>query len=121
MRLVRQIVVTTAVVALPVLSLPTAASGSAGQRPQAAANRDLGVNRHQHRQAHRIRQGVRSGELTPEETRVLAQEQRAIRQGERAYKFDGKLTREERKDLHQDLNQASTNIYREKHDGEKRN
>jgi len=31
------------------------------------------------------------------------------------------LTTDERKDLHQDLNAASRNIYNEKHDGERRN
>lgn len=120
MNLIHKIALTAAVLALPALSLPAAADGASGARAQ-AANRDPGVNRHQHRQEHRIKQGVRSGELTREETRALAQEQRAIRQEERAYKSDGKLTKEERKDLHQDLNQASRNIYQEKHDSDKRN
>ena len=120
MKLVRQIVATAAVITLPTLSLPAAAGGPPGARVH-AVNRDPGVNRHQHRHAHRIQQGVRSGELTRDETRALAQEQRTIRQEERAYKSDGKLTKQERKDLHQDLNQASRNIYAEKHDAEKRN
>lgn len=91
----------------------------AQDRP-AAAVRDPGVNVRQHNQRERIGQGARSGELTREETRTLAQEQRAIRQEERAYKSDGALTKDERKDLHQDLNQASRNIYEEKHDEERR-
>jgi polyhydroxyalkanoate synthesis regulator phasin len=120
MNRIHKIVVTAAIAALPALSLPAAAGGPASTRAH-AANRDPGVNRHQYHQEQRIQQGVRSGELTREETKALAQEQRAIRQEERAYKSDGKLNKEERKDLHQDLNQASRNIYQEKHDGEKRN
>ncbi|OGI42143.1 MAG: hypothetical protein A2V92_06890 [Candidatus Muproteobacteria bacterium RBG_16_65_31] len=84
------------------------------------AVRDPGVNDRQTRQQERIGQGVRSGELTKEEAKDLAAEQRAIRKEERAYKSDGKLTGEERKDLHQDQNAASKDIYQGKHDAEKR-
>jgi polyhydroxyalkanoate synthesis regulator phasin len=84
------------------------------------AVRDPGVNARQHVQRDRIGQGVRSGELTKQETKELAAEQRAIRKEEREYQSDGKLTKEERKDLHQDLNAASRNIYEQKHDAEKR-
>lgn len=82
--------------------------------------RDPGVNARQHHQHARIAQGVRSGELTRDETRKLVKEERSIRQEERAYKADGKLTREERKDLHQDMNKVSRDIYAEKHDAERR-
>jgi hypothetical protein len=84
------------------------------------ANRDPGVNARQHNQQHRIADGVRSGELTREETKTLRTEQREIRQKERAYKSDGKLTRAERRDLHREQNQASQNIREEKHDAEQR-
>lgn len=85
-----------------------------------AGDRDPGVNRRQHHQRHLTAGGVRSGELTRDETRAIAQDQRAIRVEERAYKADGKLTRDERKDLHQDLNATRKEIYTEKHDDEKR-
>lgn len=91
----------------------------AQQRP-AAAVRDPGVNARQHNQHDRIAQGVRSGSLTKDEAQGLRTEQRSIRQEERQYKSDGVLTRDERKDLHQDLNTASRNIYSEKHDAEVR-
>jgi len=81
---------------------------------------DPGVNARQHRQEHRVKQGVRSGELTRGETQQLREQRRAIRQEERAYKSDGQLSRDERKDLHQDLNALSKDIYSEKHDDEKR-
>lgn len=88
----------------------------AEHRPMA----DPGVNHRQHHQRDRIQQGVRSGELNREEAMTLRNDQRGIRREERAYKSDGVLTRAERKDLHQDLNAASQNIYGEKHDAETR-
>ena len=77
--------------------------------------RDPGVNARQHWQHQRIRQGVRSGELTKSEVQGLHQGQKSIREEEREYKSDGKLTLDERKDLHQDLNAESKDIYTDKH------
>jgi hypothetical protein len=90
------------------------------QRHHHHARHHNGVDHRQHNQADRIRQGVRSGELTREEARGLVKEQREIRKTEGEYKADGVLTRDERRDLHQQLNQASKNIYQQKHDAEKR-
>ncbi len=78
------------------------------------------VDRREHRQKQRIKEGVRSGELTKGEAKKLRAEQKEIRAKERAMKSDGVLTKEERKDLHQDLNESSKNIAEEKHDAEKR-
>ena len=82
--------------------------------------RDPGVNARQHNQRDRIQQGVRSGELTRRETGKLVEEQRDVRQLERAYKSDGTLTGAERRDLHHEQNQASRDIYRQKHDEQDR-
>lgn len=82
--------------------------------------RDPGVNARQHNQRERIQQGVASGELTRRETGRLAAEQRDIRQLERAYKSDGALTGAERRDLQHEQNQASRDIYQQKHDGQDR-
>jgi hypothetical protein len=82
--------------------------------------RDPRVNARQHNQHVRVVQGMRSGELTRHETRRLAEEQRDVRQLERAYKSDGTLTRNERRDLHHEQNQASRDIYRQKHDEQAR-
>lgn len=84
------------------------------------AYRDSGVNRRQESQHDRIVQGSRSGALTGAERKELGAEQRAIRQEERQYKSDGKLTRDERKDLYQDQKLASQHIYQETHDAERR-
>lgn len=85
-----------------------------------AGTRDPRVNARQQNQHQRIKQGVRSGELTRRETGALAREQRDIRQLEREYKSDGELTRAERVDLHQEQNQASRHIYNQKHDAQDR-
>lgn len=82
--------------------------------------RDPGVNQRQQNQRERIQQGVKSGELTRRETGRLAEEQRDVRQLERAYKSDGTLTGAERRDLQHEQNQASHDIYRQKHDGQDR-
>jgi hypothetical protein len=98
------------------------AAPAAGHRCCGAplAVRDPGVNRRQHVQGDRIRQGVRSGDLTRAETRGLLQQRRGIRQDERSYKSDGVLTRAERRDLHGQLNDLSRDIYAQKHDAERR-
>lgn len=88
--------------------------------PAFAGTRDPGVNKRQHKQHARIHQGVKSGELTRTEAKSLRADQRAIRAEEREFKSDGKLTKAERKELHQDQNEASRDIYREKHDQDKR-
>jgi len=85
-----------------------------------AGTRDPGVNARQQNQRARIQQGVRSGELTRRETRKAVATQRDVRQLERAYKSDGKLTARERADLHHEQNQASRQIYRQKHDAQAR-
>jgi polyhydroxyalkanoate synthesis regulator phasin len=84
------------------------------------AKRSPGVNARERHQKARIHEGVKSGELTNEEAKTLRQEQKSIHQEERAMKSDGKLTKEERKELHKDQNEASQNIYEEKHDAEKK-
>jgi hypothetical protein len=85
-----------------------------------AGQRDPGGNARQANQQARIGQGVRSGELTKHETHRLEREQRGIAREERRYKADGQLTARERADLHHDLNAASRDIYRQKHDGQER-
>ena len=82
--------------------------------------RDPSINSRQHNQHQRVRQGVRSGELTRSETGALAREQRDIRQLERAYKSDGKLTRAERVDLQREQNQQSRSIRDAKHNEQTR-
>jgi len=88
--------------------------------PVFANPKSPGADRREHNQKQRIKQGVRSGQLTREEARGLAAEQKAIRAKEREMKSGGVVTPQERRELHQDLNESSQHIFQEKHDTETR-
>jgi lactam utilization protein B len=85
-----------------------------------AQTADPVVNQRQDNQKERIQQGAASGSLSKKEAKRVRAEQRAIATEEKAYKADGKLTKAERKDLTRDQNQASRDIYRQKHDAQVR-
>src|SRR5689334_9698202 len=95
-----------------------------GMAPRAFAaeptKRTPGIHRREKNQARRIRQGVKSGELTKEEAQGLRQDEKQIRQMKRDAKADGTVTPEERQQINQSLTQESQKIYQEKHDAEKR-
>jgi hypothetical protein len=79
------------------------------------------INRREHYQRERIRDGIRSGELTRREANRLINQQRRIESYERRSRLDdGRLDWQERRRLHQMLNRSSRNISREKHDGQDR-
>ena len=79
------------------------------------------INRREHRQIQRITQGVRSGELTNRETARLLTEQAYIRAEEYRFRHSGNgLSARERLRLQHDLNRASRDIYRQKHDAQHR-
>jgi len=86
------------------------------------SGRTRSVNARQGRQTTRIRQGVRSGELTRRETQRLAAEQAAIRTQEAFYRRSGgEFTARERARIQRELQQSGRHIYRQKHDGQDRN
>jgi hypothetical protein len=66
-------------------------------------------------QARRIENGLRSGQLTWREYRYLRYEQRRIAADERRAKADGYVSRSERNRLNRELDQASGDISRLKH------
>ena len=103
-----------------VLTLAGVLAVVSASHADARRTRDPGVNARQHNQRERIQQGVKSGELTRRETGRLVHEQRDVRQLEREYKSDGTLTGAERRDLHQEQNEASRHIYDQKHDEQDR-
>ncbi len=74
--------------------------------------------RHQH---HRIKQGVKSGELTKAEAANLRKDQKDIRQEVKAAKSDGIVTPAERKDIRKDQKKESRKIFRKKHNKKERN
>jgi hypothetical protein len=91
-------------------------------RAQDAAPKQGEVNRRLRRQNKRIKQGVKSGELTKSEAKELKTKDKAIHAEEHEMRKEdgGKLTQADKKELNQELNQNSKEIYQEKHDAEKR-
>jgi hypothetical protein len=81
-----------------------------------------GINERERNQQQRIRQGVRSGELTRREALRLEREQAQIRFAEaRARRSGGEFTLRERARIQRELNQSSRHIRRQKHDRQDRN
>src|SRR5215831_977055 len=66
-------------------------------------------------EARRIENGLRSGQLSWREYRFLRREQAHIAADERRAKADGYVSRYERYRLNRELDQASRDIYRLKH------
>ena len=79
------------------------------------------LDRREHNQAQRVRQGVHSGELTRLEARRLIRGQYRLRAHEAIAKSDGVVTRRERARLQHQATVQSRHIYRQKHDGQDRN
>jgi hypothetical protein len=74
-----------------------------------------GIDARQHNQAQRIRQGVRSGELTRREARHLRRGQHRIQRMENRAKADGVVTARERRRIHHAQNVQSRRIFNKKH------
>lgn len=66
-------------------------------------------------QKQRVKQGVRSGELTRAETRSIARMHRDTRRDVRQAKSDGVITHKERKEISRDKRHTNRAIYRKKH------
>lgn len=73
------------------------------------------INHRQHNQERRINQGVRSGELTRNETRHLRKDERGIRAEKRTAMAEGRMTKHERRHISRQQNRLSRKIYRDKH------
>jgi hypothetical protein len=80
---------------------------------------DYNVNQRKENQQDRIAQGVKSGQLTAGETARLEHQEAGINKEERGMRAqdNGHLTKTDRKTLHQQQNQESRRIYRDKHNG----
>jgi methylthioribose-1-phosphate isomerase len=94
----------TLIPALAIIMAVTISNASAQIKPRA-------TNQH-----HRIKQGLRSGELTRAEAKNLREGQKDIRQDIKEAKTDdGIITKEERKEIKQEQRQESRKIFRKKH------
>ena len=78
------------------------------------------INARQRNERARIRQGVRSGELTRTEAARMRGREAGITAEKRAARADGVVTRGERRDIRRTETSASRAIYRQKHDGQAR-
>lgn len=78
------------------------------------------VNLRQHKQEHRIRQGVKSGELTRREASTLVKKEHILNRKERQFRSDGHLTNKEWLKLQAGQDRLSRQIYTQKHDRQNR-
>ena len=82
---------------------------------------DYNINQRKQDQQSRIGQGVQSGQLTAGETSHLEHQEAGINKEERGMRAqdNGHLTKQDRSTLHQQQNQESRRIYRDKHNARK--
>ncbi len=76
------------------------------------------IDRREANQQKRIQQGINKGYLTEEEVNKLKQQQSAITELEKTSFADGKLTKDEAKEIKNAIQEASRCIWAEKHDSE---
>ena len=113
MNLRTAVLVIGAIVAMATTSVERAhAAEFAKKHPRRAQ-----VNRRERRQQGRIGQGVKNGKLSPREGAKLERQEGRIKRQERAEvkANGGHLTKGEQRQLNQELNQTSREIYRDKH------
>lgn len=97
------------VVPAPMVAMPGAYCPPRGVSP-------VGVDARQANQMDRIYDGIRAGQLTPWEAQRLIGEQQRIDSLQRRFLADGRLTRDEWRVLDNRLDDASRDIYQERHD-----
>ena len=78
------------------------------------------INQRQRNQHARIRQGVKSGQLTKGEARKLHGQEKTIQAEKQMAKEDGKVTPKERAKIRRDQNKTSRDIHRLKHNDKTR-
>ena len=91
---------------LPVSAQMRERGSSASQRPQQQQQ-----PRVQQQQQPRVQQGAQQGNATRGDSRQAQHSSPAVR-GEQDKRQQGRLTQEERRELHRDLNRANREIYR---------
>jgi hypothetical protein len=102
-------------VLIAAMCLATAGLVYAQDAPATGNTKTPVVNQRQKNQHARIKEGVKSGELTKGEARKLHAEEKTIQEEKQMAKADGKVTKAERAKLHHDQNKASKDIHRMKH------
>jgi uncharacterized membrane protein YebE (DUF533 family) len=79
------------------------------------------IGAREHQQRVRIKEGVKSGQITRPEAKRLKAEEKAFRAEVKAAKANGKITPEERARFETELNGLNGEINAQKHDAQKRN
>ncbi len=108
---------TKIIIALVIFSASLSASAQTTAPTNAASTAKISTIKNDRT---RIKQGVKSGELTKRETAKLKAETARVAMERKDYKQDGVISPLERKDLRKDKKQLSRNIYRQKHDRQER-
>jgi hypothetical protein len=80
-----------------------------------------GADKRQSNQKHRVKKGVKSGEITKREAKSLHKSTKEAKRYEAKAKSDGKVTWKERTRLQHKENKSSRKIYRTKHNNRDRN
>ncbi|MEZ5856873.1 MAG: hypothetical protein R3D67_19825 [Hyphomicrobiaceae bacterium] len=108
--------------ALTAAALAIMTTAAAAESYDARYRNNVGakIDQRQANQQSRIWQGVRSGQLTPSETRKLQAEQARIRALEHRAKADGYVSRTEARRIASAQRTASRHIEQEKHDAQTR-
>jgi hypothetical protein len=103
------------------LTLAPAAIDAQSTTPTPGQN-DYNINQRKGDQQQRIGQGVQSGQLTAGETSHLEHQEAGINKEERGMRAqdNGHLTKSDRQAIHQQQNQESRRIYRDKHNNKVR-
>ena len=82
---------------------------------------DAQIKHRAQNQKHRIKQGVKSGELTKSETKNIVHDQKEIRQDVKLAKADGNISPAEKQVILKEQRKESREIYRKKHNNRDRN
>lgn len=104
----------------PILLFTLLSIGMAFSIPSMAQTATPGITQRQVNQQKRIRQGVRSGELTRREARRMELRQAKVQHDKKVAKADGTVTPAERRKLRREQNRTSRAIRRQKHDAQTR-
>jgi hypothetical protein len=78
------------------------------------------IDKKQNVQLQKIKKGVKSGELTRGEAKILLKKEAKLQKMKKISKADGKITRNERKLLRKEARKLDKKIYKQKHDKQKR-
>jgi hypothetical protein len=100
-----------------IASLTLAPAAIFAQTTPTPGKHDYDINQRKENQQDRVAQGVKTGQLTAGETSRLEHQEAGINREERGMRAqdNGHLTKSDRATLHQQQNQESRRIYRDKH------